>query len=712
MPKPDLEIKPSYVTEIVPKCCEIDNQIKLLSEAYHLVYGGPKNLLYDSTDLAEIRTPMNNTVLHIAALYGNDDIVTDIIDHAPKLLFTFNKNEDSVLHVAARGGHISTVKKLLATYADFERRDIANAWLEYTGYDYEVEEHDDGILCQKEYDGMSNMEDILYFVKKENNQGNTMFHEAMLCSDKKNIDGDNNIFKICEDYKTEDLFGNSLSKLCYEYYAIVIMNHAMKSVLYIAVENEDKDAVKQILEKCPTKSVRPWGLSPVVAAIMKGNKEMLSIILENKPTWIHSSDRYKRLPLHHAASIASYGGHVEVVKRLLEYCPNSTEMLDKNHEQNILHVASNYGKHEMVNYILQSQICEHHKMINQQDKNGDTPLHLAARSCHPTTVYYLVNHKRVNLDLVNKNNKTALDIVGSFYKRDKSSLRQASGFIPLHKFHLTWTALKSAGAKQSPTRLLYLEYEQSANSPYMTFRVEEPFQQSETKQSLLLPKKEKRNKEKSEPPPVDNVEKGTSTFLSGEPPTILFLARGSNSSSSSNSSSGLDTYKDRVQTLLLVSTLIITASVAACFSVPGDAEGKANNLFHAMFQLFIFFITISLFSAISSTIILFWATLGLTELVTDSLSIVMYLLGIALISLSLAFMAGLYTVISELTWLANVFLFMTVLFIVLVICLYMLLFLPSSSTTMPLRYISHYPFLFLASRAESQIDDDQEDTNY
>ncbi|XP_045831960.1 protein ACCELERATED CELL DEATH 6-like [Trifolium pratense] len=690
--EPELEIEPSEVTEIIPKCCEFDNQIKLLSEAYHLVYGGPTNLLNDSSNLTEIKTPMNNTVLHIASLYGNDEIVTLIIEHSPKLLFKFNKNNDSVLHVAARGGHISTVKILLASYANFKKTAIATAWLEYTGYE------DDDL---EDYDAISNMEDLLNFVTKENNQGNTMLHEAMLCGDKKSIDRDNNIFKICEIYNSNDRFGKSLSKCCYEY-ALDIVNHAKKSVLYIAVENGYKDVVKLILEKSPKNDAKPEGLSPLVASIMKHNQEMLSMILENKPTWIHSRDKHKRLPLHYAASIgylegvdlllkkckcctiqrdkygyfpihlASYGGHVEVVNKILEYCPDPTEMVDTVHERNILHIAANYGKHEVVHYILQSQILEHDKMINQKDNKGNTPLHLAARSCHPTTVYYLVNQNkdRVDLDLVNQNNETALDIVRALYELDKSSLRQ----------HLTWTALKSAGANHSPRKPpLYIDSKQSdSNSPRKTEQEKDKKQdQVEEKNKTTETKQSNENSTKTEQK-QSNTEKEKAT----------------------------ERYKDRIENLTIVSTLIITASVAACLAVPGEAEGKAHNLNHAMFHVFIIFITVSLFSAISATIILFWATLGLTELLTFSLKIVMPLLGIALISLSLAFMAGLYTVISELTWLANVFLVMTVIFVLVVIFLYILLFLPSSSTNKSLRYISHYPYLFLASRTEVKTDQD------
>ncbi|KAI5433708.1 hypothetical protein KIW84_020830, partial [Lathyrus oleraceus] len=660
----EIETEPSEVTHVNEKCCKFDNQINLISEAYHLVYGGPKNLLDESCNLTEIETPMQNSVLHIAAWNGNDEIVTLLIERAPKLLFKLNKNKDSVLHVAARNGRISTIKKLFEGYTNFERHDIKIAWFNYNQNE----------SLEDAYDDKSNMKDLLKFVKLENGEGNTMFHEIMFC-DKRNIVG-NMIFKVCEEYKTEDCSGKSLSNSCYEYVTDIV-NHEKKTVLYLAVENGNTDVVEVILEKCGRNDNTRMGLSPLIAAIMIHNQEILRMIIKNKPTWIHSMDKHDRFPLHYAASIgyldgvdlllglckcctiqrdkygyfpihlASYGDHVEVVNKLLQYCPDPTEMLDTSHERNILHIAAKHGKYEVVRYILESEIPQHHKLINQKDKNGDTALHLAARSLHPTIVYYLVNqnNKRVDLDLVNKNNETALDIVSSHYELDKSSLRQ----------HLSWTALKSAGAKQSsrkgrPT----IESKQRKND--------------ESKDKNLNHVKENQQSEK------ESKEKEKASEI----------------------------YKDRLENLTIVSTLIVTTSVAACLAVPGEAEGEAHNLKHAMFQFFIIFITISLFSSISATVILFWATLGLNELVTFTLKIVMPLLGIALISLSLAFMAGLYTVISKLCWLANVFLVMTVIFIIIVVFLYILLFLPSSSTIKLLRYISHYPFVFLASRTKSK----------
>jgi cation transport ATPase len=262
--------------------------------------------------------------------------------------------------------------------------------------------------------------------------------------------------------------------------------------------------------------------------------------------------------------------------------------------------------------------------------------------------------------------------------------------------HLTWTALKSAGAKQSPRRVASKPSDSDSPKTVSDEDKNEDHLEGSQQSDSGSPKSESDKDQKE-----DNVEgsQQSETKQRNEKSTKTEQKQSNNEKEKVS-----ERYKDRIENLTIVSTLIVTTSVAACFAVPGEADGKANNLCQAMFQAFIIFITISLFSSISATIILFWATLGITELVTFTLKIVMRLLGIALISLSLAFMAGLYTVISELSWLANVFLVMTVIFVAVVILLYMLLFLPSSSTSKPLRYISHYPYLFLASRTESKLD--------
>ncbi|KAF7823005.1 protein ACCELERATED CELL DEATH 6-like [Senna tora] len=131
----------------------------------------------------------------------------------------------------------------------------------------------------------------------------------------------------------------------------------------------------------------------------------------------------------------------------------------------------------------------------------------------------------------------------------------------------------------------------------------------------------------------------------------------------------MEQYKDRIDTLIVVSTLIITASFAAGFTIPGDVDqGTAVNLKRHMFHLFIFSLTFSLYGSIGTTIILIWARLGDLHLTYYAMNYAMPLLGMVL-----AFM---------------------------ILLLYFLLWLPSTSTSSFVRYISYYPFLILASLIE------------
>ncbi|XP_028798363.1 protein ACCELERATED CELL DEATH 6-like [Neltuma alba] len=164
-------------------------------------------------------------------------------------------------------------------------------------------------------------------------------------------------------------------------------------------------------------------------------------------------------------------------------------------------------------------------------------------------------------------------------------------------------------------------------------------------------------------------------------------------------------YKDRLDTLILVSTLIITASFAAGFAMPGGVDkGTAVMLNHGMFHLFILSLTISVFGAIITTIILLWARLDDLRLMLFALKCAMPVLGISLTTLSLAFLAGVFLVVNKLSWLATTFLVLSVVLAFMVVFLYALLWLPSSSTIPFVRYISYYPFLLLAKIVEGKTD--------
>ncbi|KAK7401282.1 hypothetical protein VNO78_12641 [Psophocarpus tetragonolobus] len=370
----------------------------------------------------------------------------------------------------------------------------------------------------------------------------------------------------------------------------------------------------------------PLGISPLSLAILKRDQDSLHIILREKEEWICSRDDEGRTAFHYAASIgylhgvekllatdlswqwdrdshglfpihwASAGGHLKVVEKLLEYCSDPREMLDNN-GRNIVHIAAQMGKLNVITYILQATKNHHvENVINDKDKFGNAPLHLASLHFHPKIVHTLTRDPGVDLTSVNKNNETALDV---FMNNCQENL---------------------------------------------------PLRQAKS--------------------PNGSIQRQNKHPYSGFDP---------------------DNY----------------SSICRC--MPGgtnDSEGMAVMLKHAWFKPFIFCITISMYGSIGVTIILIWTQLGDSTLALYALKIASPLLGISLTTLSVAFMAGVYLVISDLSWLATTFLVLCAVCIVMLLLLYTILWFPSPSSKPWIRCISHYPFLFqtwLVERDDSKV---------
>ena len=112
---------------------------------------------------------------------------------------------------------------------------------------------------------------------------------------------------------------------------------------------------------------------------------------------------------------------VDIIQELLKHCPDLSEMLN-GEGQNILHIAALNGKLNVVNFILRAP--ELKKLINERGVKGNTAFHLATTNWHPKIASALTWDKRLDLELVNNRNRTALDAAEhELYGR--STLRQA-----------------------------------------------------------------------------------------------------------------------------------------------------------------------------------------------------------------------------------------------------------------------------------------------
>ena len=168
------------------------------------------------------------------------------------------------------------------------------------------------------------------------------------------------------------------------------------------------------------------------------NLDILEEIFKKNPILFHIRDKKRKTPLYFAASkgytegvrfllskfgqqalesstngdfpihIACKKGHIKVVKELLEQeWPNPIELLNKE-GQNILHVAAKSGEYTVVKTILECSKLE--ELLNAEDKNGNTALHLASMNLHALVLCSLTWAKRVDLKRKNKKGLTAIDI--------------------------------------------------------------------------------------------------------------------------------------------------------------------------------------------------------------------------------------------------------------------------------------------------------------
>ncbi|PON87825.1 Protein accelerated cell death [Trema orientale] len=588
----------------------------------------------------ESLSPRGDSVLHIAAHYGHDELVRLILTRHVRHLEHVNLVSNTALQVAASAGHLTTAKILVSAARQIDHRHVSASG-------------------STSNDAGANSEAVvLTFTNKllrhRNIELNTALHLAL-----RNRHQDMANF----------LFGTEPSVAHF-------LNRQGKSPLHLAAE-AGYVALFELMMKIPVEGedqaeLALYKFNIVLAAIREKNKGILTLMLGDWDDLFSSvflGDQTHPHPISYAAEIgflegirdmlnkrkecsytankngffpihiASYSGHAEIIQEFLKHCPDLRELLN-NESQNILHLAAMNGKAKAVSYILKNPKLQ--MLINERDSKGNTPLHLATAGGHAKVVSILTWDSRVELGLMNGEGKTALDVAVSY-----------SGKQPSFRERLTWLALRNAGAPRAP------HHSSSA--------VGSNFQDSRQTQE----------------------ETANTEF-----------------------------YKDRINTLILVSTLIVTITFAAGLTSPSGGGGGNDSdsdeettgwIRKCMFHLFVLSNTVAMYTSITVVIALIWAQLGDHDLVLASLRYTVAMLGISLGMVAIAFMAGVYNVVinSSNIWLANSILVMGFIGFLALFALFAPLYSPASLKYRIGRYIFYYPF-YLLTKVTQKDDDKQE----
>jgi hypothetical protein len=121
------------------------------------------------------------------------------------------------------------------------------------------------------------------------------------------------------------------------------------------------------------------------------NEYLLPKAIKRRSSIIEYADKrfYKRTPLH----VASEYGKVEIVKYLIEQCHANVEEKD-NYGWTPLHIASARGKIKVVKYLIEQ--C--HANVEENDNDGKTPLHIASAYDKIEVVKYLIEQYHADLE--------------------------------------------------------------------------------------------------------------------------------------------------------------------------------------------------------------------------------------------------------------------------------------------------------------------------
>ncbi|XP_066341428.1 ankyrin repeat-containing protein NPR4-like [Miscanthus floridulus] len=226
------------------------------------------------------------------------------------------------------------------------------------------------------------------------------------------------------------------------------LNNAGVSPLYLAVISGSVSAVRAIITKCKdASSMGPSAQNALHAAVFQSS-EMVHLLLEWRPALADQVDCSGSSPLHFASSdgdrsivrailragppgtvykkdssglsalhVAARMGHHRVVTNMLGSCPDAAELRDGNGET-FVHAAAREKRSSVVSLATKNPMLR--GLLDAQDREGNTPLHLAVAAGSTGIVEDLLRNGKVRANVPNNDGHTAFDLAAglttSFFK--------------------------------------------------------------------------------------------------------------------------------------------------------------------------------------------------------------------------------------------------------------------------------------------------------
>ena len=175
---------------------------------------------------------------------------------------------------------------------------------------------------------------------------------------------------------------------------------------YLAVKSKSVEkAKKEYAKGCvnPNQFGAEKGLTPLIQAVRNNDFPTVEYLLSLPGVDLNKVDESKYcLPaVSHAVQTENLG----MAQKLVEAgCDVNCGSAGKNFGNTPLMVAAWHGRDDFVRLFIESGAC-----LNQQDSNGFTPLIKACLRGHPSTAKILLSNSKTDIDIRDREGKTALD---------------------------------------------------------------------------------------------------------------------------------------------------------------------------------------------------------------------------------------------------------------------------------------------------------------
>ncbi|CAM0947771.1 unnamed protein product [Alopecurus aequalis] len=356
-------------------------------------------------------TPDGDSALHIVAAYGSLTKARAIYDRAARLLVACNSGGNTPLHCAARAGHAGMVALLI---------ELARG--------EEIAGEDAGRAKS--------------LLRMQNKLGDTALHEAIRAGHMPTVDelmtADPCLARVPENGTSPLFLAVSLrhEKIARELYkrdkdlsysgpngqnalhAAVLRSGDMTA----SILNWNKELTKKgdqhgntplhfaVSVETGTRGMLPQYAVPVVNGTsvtsflnMETPKDLTMQILEADAYSAYQQDEEGSFPIH----VAALTGRLSSVIILVVKCPGCASLRDAN-GRTFLHVAVMKKRYAIVQYVCRTAAFS--SILNKQDNEGNTALHLAVEVGDWWSFACLFANKQVDLNLPNNKQNTPREI--------------------------------------------------------------------------------------------------------------------------------------------------------------------------------------------------------------------------------------------------------------------------------------------------------------